>query len=120
MTGEGPLGPDSGDHLDQWSFPKVSLTKIEKRKILATVIKIAVETMFNTHIYCFDSTYYLQQNGGPIGLHATFAVARLAMVDWDRKWLYKMETNNTTLEDASRYMDDVRAFMHAVRKIVGR
>ena len=61
------------------------MSKLEKRKILATVIKIAVETMFNTHIYCFDSTYYLQMKGGPIGLRATCAVARLAMVDWDRK-----------------------------------
>ena len=26
MTGEGPLGPDEGNK-DQWTFPKVSLTK---------------------------------------------------------------------------------------------
>ena len=38
MTGEGPLGPDSGDHLDQWKFRNVTLTKLLKKKILATVI----------------------------------------------------------------------------------
>ena len=85
MTGQGPLGHDSGDHLDQWSFPKVTLTKLEKRRILANFIRIAVLTMFNTHIYSFDSRYYLQQKGGPIGLRATCAVARLAMVDWDKQ-----------------------------------
>ena len=116
MTGEGPLGPDSGDHLDQWRFPKITLTGLEKKKILATVIRIAVKTMFNTHVYSFDSRYYLQQQGGPIGLRATCAVARLVMVDWDKKWQQKMNENKVTLEDASRYMDDVRAFLFSIRE----
>ena len=116
MTGQGPLGPDSGDHLDQWIFPKVTLTKLEKRRILANVIRIAVLTMFNTHIYSFDSRYYLQQKGGPIGLRATCAVARLAMVDWDKQWQSRLADTNIEMEDASRYMDDVRAFLFAIRE----
>ena len=37
------------------------------------------------------------------------------MVDWDKKWQLKMTENNLEMVDASRYMDDVRAFLFAVR-----
>jgi hypothetical protein len=42
MTVEGPLGPGSGDELGQQTFPWVTLTALDKKWILATVMKIAV------------------------------------------------------------------------------
>ena len=117
VTGEGPLGPgDEEKEETQWRFPRVCLTEVERRKVIATVVQIGVIVMFNTHIYQFGGQYYLQKRGGPIGLRATCAVARLCMLDWDVKWLAKMKENMVELEDAGRYMDDLRAFLHSIRK----
>ena len=75
MTGEGPLGPDEGKKV-QWEFPNVGrFSELEKKMILAHVMRIAVLTMFRTHIYSFENRYFLQQRGGLIGLRATCAVA---------------------------------------------
>ena len=80
MTGTGPMGPDEG-RVCQWTFPTVTLTELEKKKIFANVMRIAVLTMFRSHIYSFDDTFFLQKRGGPIGLRATCAVARITMIE---------------------------------------
>ena len=45
ITGEGPLGGVRGDQ-EQWAFPQIILEEWEKKKILASVIKLATEAMF--------------------------------------------------------------------------
>ena len=116
MTGEVPLGPDpGGKEDDQWVFPKVCLTDLEKKMIIATVVQIGVVVMFNTHIYQFNQNYYLQKRGGPIGLRATCAVARVCMLHWDGEWLERLASNNIRLEKGARYMDDLRAFLHGLK-----
>ena len=114
MTGQGPLGPGEG-RKEQWTFPRVCLTELEKRMIVASVMRVATLTMFNTHIYNFDNCYFLQQKGGPIGLRATCAVARLTMVEWDRMWLERITEMGLTVEEAARYMDDLRLYMYGIR-----
>ena len=86
VTGVGPMGPDGSD-CEMWRFPRVCLTELEKRRIVATVVQIGVMVMFTTHVYQFGGKYYLQKAGGPIGLRSTCAVARLTMLEWDKKWL---------------------------------
>ena len=115
ITGEGPLGPGEGK-VEQWIFPKVELTDLEMKKIIGRVLQIAVETMFCTHIYKFGNKFYLQQRGGPIGLRATCGVARLTMIMWDRLWLEMVSDMGLNIEDAARYMDDLRLFMFPVRE----
>ena len=114
VTGEDPLGRERGGQ-DQWIMPRVKLTDLEKRKIVATVIRIGVVTMFNTHLYTFAGKYFLQKQGGPIGLRSTCAVARITMLDWDNKWQRRIEDNNLEMMNGSRYMDDVRACLHPVK-----
>ena len=80
ITGVGPLGPGEGK-VCQWIFPTVNLSELEKKMIIANVMKVAVMTMFRTHIYTFDDSYYLQKKGGQIGLRATCCVARLTMIE---------------------------------------
>ena len=84
--------------------------------IIANVLMVAVRTMFKTHIYHFDNSYFLQLKGGPIGLRGTCAVARLTMVEWDRLWHCLVEDLGLTVEAAARYMDDLRAFMFPVKE----
>ena len=64
--------PEKEDH---WYFPKVELTDLEERMIVATIVKIGVLVMMNTHVYSWNGDTYLQKAGGPIGLRSTCAVA---------------------------------------------
>ena len=57
VTGKGPLGPDRGDQ-EQWRWPNVKLTEEEKTLIVAEVIKIVTEVMFNNHLYTFGGRRY--------------------------------------------------------------
>ena len=114
VTGEDPLGPNRG-RTEQWKLPKVTLTELDKRRIVATIIKIGVMTMFNSHVYTFGGRCYLQSKGGPIGLRSTCAVARVTMLDWDKKYKKRLEDNNVEAEDNDRYMDDVRTWLHSIK-----
>ena len=69
-TGKDPRSRDIGSQ-EQWIFPDIVLTEDEKRRILAAVVRVAVEILFSTHLYTFGGEVFLQQKGGPIGLRAT-------------------------------------------------
>ena len=101
MTGQGPMGPGEGK-LEQWVFPRVTLTALEKKMIVAEVMRVAVRTMFRTHVYTFDNKYYLQKKGGPIGVRGTCAVARLTMIEWDRLWAKMMEGQGLDILELAR------------------
>ena len=114
MTGQGPLGAEIGDEK-QWRFPKVEITEQEQKLIMSEVLKLAVETMYDTHMYSFGGTVYKQTEGGPIGLRSTCAVARVIMSRWDMKWKERLAMNNIQLETDARYVDDGRAILFSLR-----
>jgi hypothetical protein len=97
----GPMKPDRGDQ-EMWVFPNVTLTEKEKREVIATVVQIAVEQMFSSHLYTFGGSFYRQAGGGPIGLRSTCAVARLAMQMWDLEWQQKLDSLRIMVEDSIR------------------
>ena len=104
----------TGDEV-QWVFPKVELSKLEKKKIFAEVMRLAVENMFSTHIYRFGGKLYRQSEGGPILLRSTCAVARVVMARWDAKFKKRLLKANIMTELDGRYVDDGRLILHAVR-----
>ena len=61
ITGEDPLSKESGS-VDQWEFK--DLMEVEKKLVLAKVMKTAVLAIFKTHTYSFGSKFYLQAKGG--------------------------------------------------------
>ena len=83
------MGATPGDQ-EQWKFPKVKLTELEKKDLLATVTMMATRVMFKNHLYTFGGRTFRQKKGGPIGLRGTCAIARLVMQIWDAKWLVRM------------------------------
>ena len=84
VTGKGPSGKQRGDQ-EQWRFPQVTLTTEEKKMIIAEVVKITTEVMFENHLYTFGGRVYRQRRGGPIGLRGTCAIARLCIQIFDTK-----------------------------------
>ena len=63
ITGAGPAGAETGDQ-EQWEFPKVQLTKLEKRLIVAKTMHTAVLTLFKTHCYTFCGKYRVSLKKG--------------------------------------------------------
>ena len=92
----------------------VALTKLEKEKIVAEVMRIAVEAVFSTHVYQFGGRYYHQTEGGPLCLRATGAIARVVMADLDVQQLHMLLENGVSWEVACRYVDDIRLILSAL------
>ena len=91
LTGCGPQGPGRGD-TEQWVFPtRVRLRREEKRLLVATVIELATEAMFENHFYGFGNKMFKQMEGGPIGLRGTCTIARLCMQIFDKRWTRLVE-----------------------------
>ena len=42
-------------------------------------------------------------------------IARLTMIQWDRMWMELMHKQGLSIEDAMRYMDDLRVFMYRIQ-----
>ena len=100
---------------ENWSYPTQEFTKIQRKTIVATMVQIGVLTMMNTHLYEFGGKIFLQKDGGPIGLRATCAVARVVMNFWDAKWMNVMEENQISRDLEDRYMDDIRVILMALK-----
>ena len=114
ITGVGPLGSSVNDE-DQWVFPNVELTELERKMIMAEVMRLLVEVSFKTHIYSFNNKFFLQSDGGPIGLRSTCAIARVVMARHGIQWKQRMEDNNIKLEGFGFYVDDGRIFLYPLR-----
>jgi hypothetical protein len=75
----------------------------------------AVLTLFRTHTYNFGGKFYLQQQGGPIGLRSTCCIARIVMLWWGRQLTEVMANSNLSAEQKVRYIDDIRVWMRNIR-----
>ena len=71
--------------------------------------------MFKKHIYEFNGQNYQQENGGPIGLRGTCAVAKLIMAMFDGKWEKILEELMISTKLIARYVDDGRAILHPIK-----
>ena len=118
-TSRGGVRPgvtSSPDNEEHWYFPGAELTLNDKRLIIATVVKIGVLIMMNTYVYTWNGESFLQKAWGPIGLRSTCAVARVVMNDWERRLMEECKKNNIQIGKSNRYMDDIRAFLKALRE----
>ena len=117
-TSQGGVRPGvtaSPDKEDHWFFPTMQLTAREKRMVVAMVVRVGVLMMMNSHVYSWDGDNYLQKAGGPIGLRSTCAIARVVMNEWDARWQKMCADNNIKLAKGDRYVDDIRAFLKAIK-----
>ena len=79
----------------------------EERKLLGKVIEIMIIAGMTNHVYRFNNTIRIQIDGGPIGLSLTGQVADCYMIDWDLKFLKKLEEYKMTPSLYSRFKDDI-------------
>ena len=73
------LTGNSALDLSKWKFNKSTLTELEKKLIVSMVVECAILTVMTNHVYTFAGKYYLQDNGGPIGLNSTASLSSIVM-----------------------------------------
>ena len=115
LRGAGPQGGARGDQ-EQWEFPRVRLRKDEKKLLVATVVMLATQAMFQHHYYGFGGNKFQQMEGGPIGLRGTCTIARLVMQIFDQKWEGLVMNAGLNIKLYMRYMDDGRIFSQPIKR----
>ena len=50
-----------------WKGKRKIPSNLQKKKMLARAMEIAVRTILSNHLYEFDGKVFRQQSGGPIG-----------------------------------------------------
>ena len=88
------VGGSKSKEESNWSDTSREIHDFEKRKIIAAVVEVAVNVVQTTHIYKFCGKYFIQLEGGPIGLSSTASLASLVMKLWDVAWLALMKREN--------------------------
>ena len=58
------------------------MNREEKDKVVAKVIEIGLRKTFKNHVYQWGGQFFVQREGGPIGLKLTGVVAKIRMIEW--------------------------------------
>ena len=82
----GKLYREEGEEVTSlFNSPQRQPTEVEKKVMLAQVIKVAMLAVLQNHTYQFkNNEARLQSDGGPIGLELAGAMARVVMIWWDQ------------------------------------
>ena len=118
---EADAEPEPADNdQSKWdhSNPPENLDEVQKRRLLATAVGIAVRTVFEHHTYSFGGIRYRQVLGGPIGLRLTSLVARIVMDSWAAGFLSKLDINGFKVWAFIKYVDDVNIVISMMDKDV--
>jgi len=104
----GTLYKEEGEEGSRSLFhpPRRAPTEQEEKVVLAQVLHIAIMAVLTTHSYQWNSEVRLQDEGAPIGLELAGALARVAMLWWDKHFLKLIHSNAITLYLYKRYIDD--------------
>ena len=97
-----------------WKGKRKVPSNLQKKKLLARALEVAVKTILSNHLYQFDGRVYKQQSGGPIGLEITGVLARCAMLWWDRAYLKKLDQLKIDILLYLRYVDDSNLVLRAL------
>ena len=103
-------GRKSKDSRSWWDLKK-EIRDFEKRRILAYVMECMVNVVMGSHVYSFGGKYFLQREGGPIGLRSTATLASMTMKLWDIAWLSLLKRECIKVFLYFRYVDDAREFL---------
>ena len=96
--------------------PKRQPNKVEERKMLAKTVQIMALVGMENHVYKFANTLRKQKAGGPIGLALTGDIADCYLIEWDKKFIKKLESLGINLIFYKRYKDDITIIAEAVEK----
>ena len=73
-------------------------------------MEIVVTVIMSSHVYRFCGRYFLQADGGPIGLRSTACLASMIIKLWHKVWTQLLDREGLTWYEYFRYVDDSRTF----------
>ena len=114
--GRRPGMKDATDRKRSWIGGEVPLSARDKKYLIAVMIAELVKLCFKCHIYEYGGEWYIQYEGGPIGLRLSGAVASIVMMIWDSKVTEKMSANEIELLMYGRYVDDGNYLIRMFRR----
>ena len=74
------------------------------------------EKLHRNHVYRFESKYYVQKEGGAIGLRLTGIIAEISMAAWELKFRDLLVKNSVQLLLSKIYVDDQNLLYRLLRK----
>lgn len=77
------LGGKKSRNKSNWLDSKREIWDSDEKKIMAMVVEVLTNLVMSTHVYSFAGKFYLQRDGGPIGLRSTACIPALIMKLWD-------------------------------------
>ena len=105
------VGGSKSQDPRSWKDTNREIFELDKKRIVATVMEVMINTVMCTHVYSFAGKIFLQCNGGPIGLRSTATLAGLTMKLWDVAFALLLEREQISVDEFFRYVDDVRVFL---------
>ena len=93
------------DDAEKWTKVK-DPSENQKKRMLALVIAHGVKKVMSNHVYQTGNDFYIQSDGGPIGLELTGAVHRPFMRMWDRRYMRAVSRAGYLMLMYKRYVDD--------------
>ena len=104
------------DPNEQWDFPEGDISEVERKKIIAKVVEIAVIALFENFSYKFGGKNYKQKSGGPIGVRATGAASQLTMEDWAEEYIKILINSGLWVAMMGGFVDDGRQVTTQLQK----
>ena len=83
---------------------------------MSKVIEIGIRTTFRNHVYQWGGEFYVQREGGPIGLKLTGVVAKLRMIRWMGKFNNLVRENKIKSYMNIVFVDDQSWAGRAIRR----
>ena len=100
------LSEDAAKQDDKKWFRAGNPNENQKKRMLAMAVAHGVKVVMTNHVYTVGDLIHLQTEGGSIGLQLTGILAEVVMMDWDKRFLEKLEANNIIVRMYGRYVDD--------------
>ena len=102
------LSNEASKHDDErWVKAPNSPTMVQKKRIFAMAVAYGCKVVMTNHVYTVGDDFYLQASGGPIGLTLTGVLARVLMMNWDRRFLKAVKDAGLVIMMYGRYVDDI-------------
>ena len=96
--------------------PKRTPDKVEEKKMLAKTVQMMALLGMENHVYKFANVLCKQKSGGPIGLALTGDIADCYLIEWDKRFIKKLESMGMNLIFYKRFKDDITIMVEALAK----
>ena len=102
------LSNDASKYDDEkWVRAPDTPTLEQKKTIFAMAVAYGCKMVITNHVYTVGDEFFLQSRGGPIGLELTGILARVVMMDWDRRYLKAVSDAGIVMMMLGWYVDDI-------------